>query len=98
MAKKVRTKKNIKTAKKTYGSPFTIYWKKENYLFITIGFALLIAGYYLMSLGDWDSSSALFFSPIILIIAYLLVFPASILFRKKEDSEKPEQESKSIQS
>ncbi|MFO7446476.1 MAG: hypothetical protein R6W90_08920 [Ignavibacteriaceae bacterium] len=87
MAKTVK-KKSIHTAKKKYTSPFGIYWEKKNYLFLFLGFALLILGYFVMSMGDWDSFPSLVISPIILFIAYILIFPASILYRKKE-SEKP---------
>lgn len=88
MAKTVR-KRNVKTSKKTYASPFKIYWEKKNYFFFYLGFVLLIAGYYVMSIGKWNSTASLVFSPIILFITYIFVFPAAILFRnrKKESQE-----------
>jgi len=85
MAKAVK-KRNVKTVKKVLTSPFKIYWNKKNYLFLFLGFLLLIVGFYAMSIGSWDSFSALYISPIILFIAYLLIFPASIFSRVKEDS------------
>lgn len=92
MTKTVK-RKNIRTTKKTYSSPFGIYWEKKNYFFLFLGFALLVIGYYVMSLGNWDSVTALIVSPIILCIAYLLIFPASILYKKKEENpESTEQE------
>ncbi len=88
MAKTVR-KRNVKASKKAFVSPFKIYWEKRNYFFFYLGFVLLIAGYYVMSLGKWNSTASLVFSPIILIVAYIFVFPAAILFRnrKKEGQE-----------
>ncbi len=87
MAKTVK-RKNIRTTKKASTSPFGIYWEKPNYFFLFLGFALLVIGYFVMSLGNWDSVAALTISPIILCIAYILIFPASILYRKKEDNSK----------
>ena len=84
MAKKVQ-KKNFRKTKKTAApvSPFSIYWTKENYYFLFLGFAVIILGFYLMSLGSWDSTTALVFSPILLFIGYMVVFPASILYKKR---------------
>jgi membrane protein YdbS with pleckstrin-like domain len=89
MAKKVK-RKNIRPAKKVFVSPFNIYWKKKNYLLLLIGFVLLFAGYYFMSINPWNSTPALYISPIILVIAYVIIFPASILYRGKESPEKTE--------
>lgn len=83
MAKAVR-KKSTKVSKKLYSSPFKIYWTSENYKLLIAGFILVIGGFYFMSLGSWDSTSSLFISPIILGIAYFLIFPASIMFKKKK--------------
>ncbi len=79
---KVR-KSNIRTAKVTYASPFSIYWTKENYIYLGIGILTLIIGFYLLSSGNWDSSISLNVAPILLVIGYLVVLPLSILFRKK---------------
>jgi len=85
MAKVVK-KSNIKVAKKL-PSPFLIYWEKSNYLLLIIGLMLLILGFFAMSIGSWDSFSSLVISPIILSIAYVLIFPIAILYRKKSKSE-----------
>jgi uncharacterized membrane protein len=84
MAKKVQ-KKSFRKTKKTAApvSPFSIYWTKENYYFLFLGFAVIILGFYLMSVGSWDSTAALVFSPILLFIGYMLIFPASILYKKR---------------
>jgi len=44
---------------------------------------LIILGFYFMSLGEWDSSSSLVVSPILLFLGFVVVMPASILYRKK---------------
>ncbi|MFZ0452103.1 MAG: hypothetical protein WCE54_08270 [Ignavibacteriaceae bacterium] len=83
MAKTVK-KRNIRTTKKVAASPFNIYWKKKNYILLFAGFVLLFAGYYIMSIKPWNSFPALNISPVILIIAYVVIFPAAILFREKK--------------
>ena len=84
MAKKVK-RKNIRKSKKDKVriSPFSIYWEKGNYTLLIFGFAVIIIGFYIMSIGQWDSVTSLVISPILLFIGYVLIFPASIFFRKK---------------
>ena len=93
MAKKVQ-KKSSKQAKKNWVSPFNIYWEKKNYILLFAGIIVLIIGYLVMSDGKWNSTSALVFSPIILGIAYLLIFPLSIFSsRKNQNSENKAEQS-----
>ncbi len=80
---KVQSKKNIRKTKKMI-SPFNIYWRKGNYILLFIGLAVIILGFIFMSMGSWDSFPSLFISPILLIVGYLLILPASILYMKKE--------------
>jgi uncharacterized membrane protein len=81
-------KKNVKTSTKSLPSPFNIYWEKTNYLLFGLGMLLIILGFYFMSLGEWDSSSSLVISPILLFLGFVVVMPASILFRKKNTEQK----------
>ena len=87
-----KTKKKSAIAKKNLVSPFNIYWDKKNYLFLFLGFGLLIVGYYVMSIGSWDSTESLIFSQIILVIAYILIFPLSIFSKKKEITDKSKED------
>lgn len=87
-----KIKKKSLASKKIISSPFSIYWDKKNYLFLILGFALLVIGYYLMSLGSWDSTESLILSPIILVIAYILIFPLSIFSGKKDSADKSKAE------
>jgi len=84
-------KKASKTFKRSFQSPFGIYWEKKNYLFLLTGFVLLVVGFYVMSIGPWDSFPSLVISPILLIIAYILIFPASIFYKKKEEKANSEE-------
>jgi len=83
MAKAVK-KKSVKSSKKTFVSPFNIYWDKTNYILLFAGILFVIVGFYVMSIGEWDSTTSLVISPIILFIGYVIIFPLSILFRKKD--------------
>jgi hypothetical protein len=76
-------KKNVKASAKSLPSPFNIYWERTNYLLFGLGMLLIVLGFYFMSLGEWDSSSSLVVSPILLFLGFVVVMPASILYRKK---------------
>jgi len=75
--------KKQNSRKSSFVSPFNNYWSKENYIFLAVGILLLFIGYGLMGQGEWDSSMSLTLSPIVLLIAYLIVFPLSIFYKKK---------------
>ncbi|MGE5362769.1 MAG: DUF3098 domain-containing protein [Bacteroidota bacterium] len=79
----VSSKKSVRTVKKTYASPFSIYWEKNNYMLLLAGVLVLIAGFFLMSRGEWNSSASLYVSPILLIAGYLIILPLSIFYKKK---------------
>jgi membrane protein YdbS with pleckstrin-like domain len=72
MATKIK-KKTIKQTKKTSVSPFNI------------GLVSTIIGFYFMTIGPWDSVSSLVISPILLFIAYIIIFPLSMFLRKKTE-------------
>lgn len=86
MAKPVR-KKQTHNAKKSFVSPFNIYWEKKNYYLLFAGIGIIILGFFLMSVGPWNSFTSLVISPIVLVIGYLFVLPGSIFYRKKESEE-----------
>lgn len=79
-----KTRKSIRSQKKKALSPFKDYWSKENYYLIGLGFLILIIGFILMAQGSWNNPLSLTISPIVLLIAYLIVFPIAILYRKKK--------------
>lgn len=90
MATKIKRKKT-KQLRKTSVSPFNIYWEKKNYLLLILGLAVTIIGFYFMTIGPWDSFSSLVISPIILFIAYVIIFPLSIFLRKKSEKEQAQE-------
>lgn len=84
MATKIR-KKTVKQTKKISVSPFNIYWDKKNYYLLALGLCVTIIGFYFMTIDPWDSFSSLVISPILLFIAYVIIFPLSIFLKKKSD-------------
>jgi FtsH-binding integral membrane protein len=86
MAKQIK-KKTIKQTKKTSVSPFNIYWDKKNYYLLALGLVVTIIGFYFMTIGPWDSFSSLVVSPILLFLAYIIIFPLSIFLRKRAEKE-----------
>lgn len=90
MAKKVKRKNTRGQKKAERVSPFNIYWTKKNYTFLFIGMAVIVIGFYFMSLGPWNSFTSLVISPILLVIGYVIIFPVSILYKKKAEDKKEE--------
>jgi len=86
MAKKVK-KRHTKQTKKVRISPFSIYWEKKNYHFLALGIIVIIVGFYMLSVGSWNSFSSLVIAPILLVAGYVLIFPLSIFYRKKNKKE-----------
>lgn len=82
---KTAKKRSVKRTKKSFVSPFNIYWKKNNYMLLLAGIVVIIAGYIFMSMGSWNSTPSLYISPILLVIGYLIIIPFSILYRGKEE-------------
>ncbi|OGU37113.1 MAG: hypothetical protein A2068_11090 [Ignavibacteria bacterium GWB2_35_6b] len=82
-----KVRKAITSKKQIEKSPFNNYWIKENYIFLLIGILVLILGFFLMAQDPYDSQLSLSFSPIVLLFAYIIIFPLSILFRKKKSKE-----------
>ena len=89
MATKIK-KRTIKQTKKVSVSPFNNYWNKTNYYMLGLGLVVTLIGFYVMSIGPWNSFSSLVLSPIILFIAYVIIFPLSIFIRKKSEKENPQ--------
>jgi hypothetical protein len=78
---KPKSKKQAKIIK----SPFNNYWNKNNYVILGFGIGIIILGFILMAQSPWDNPLSLSYSPIILLIAYLIVFPLSILYKSKKN-------------
>lgn len=79
-----KEKKTVHVKKSSKESPFSFYWTKLNYLLFGLGFVVLILGYFLLSTNPWDGFTSLTLSPVVLLLAYIVIFPLSILFIRKK--------------
>lgn len=57
---------------------------QRNFQIFGIGILILILGFFLMSFGPWDNPLSRSVSPLVLLSAYLVVFPVAILYGKAE--------------
>lgn len=80
---KIKSKTPGLKAAKPFKSPFSIYWTKQNYMILAAGIVLTLLGFYFLSGKPWDTTHALVIAPVVLFIAYTVVFPLSILYRTK---------------
>ena len=60
---------------------------KTNYILFGIGLYLIILGYILMGKGEVYSFQSLTLAPIMLFIGYIIVIPASLIYRDKNSLE-----------
>lgn len=77
--------KDMKTKKKAQKKPKVLEWPliRENYLLFGLGILVLIIGYFLLTIGPWDSFWSRTLAPIVLVVGYLVVIPVAILHGKK---------------
>ena len=60
---------------------------KINYILFGIGLTLIILGYILMGKDEVYSFQSLTLAPIMLFIGYIIVIPASLIYRDKNSLE-----------
>ena len=63
---------------------------KINYILFGTGLTLIILGYILMGKGEVYSFQSLTLAPIMLFIGYIIVIPASLIYRDKSSLEAEE--------
>ena len=78
MARTIEKKKKFKEKH----VPSIIIGKRKKTLFL-VGFFLLILGYFFMAQPPVYGFMSLHLAPIILIIAYLIIFPIAIMIKDK---------------
>ena len=86
MAKPVKRRGKGKAVTLKSSLPF----QTENYILFAIGIGVLILGYIALSIGPWDSFMSLTLAPVLLVLAFCIIFPVAILYKKKikqQDSE-----------
>lgn len=83
-----------KNKAKILTSPFKDYWNKQNYILFALGLLIIVGGFILMAQDPWNNSISLTISPIVLLVAYIIVIPLSILYKKKNPTLKEDVSSK----
>ena len=56
---------------------------RTNYVLFVSGLVLIIFGYVIMSTGEVNSFQSLTLAPIMLFLGYIIVIPASLVYRDK---------------
>ena len=57
-------------------------FSKRNYILFFAGILFIIIGYIVMSSGETYSFQSLSIAPIMLFIGYIILIPASLIYRK----------------
>ena len=58
-------------------------FSRTNYVLFASGLVLIIFGYVIMSTGEVNSFQSLTLAPIMLFIGYIILIPASLLYRDR---------------
>ena len=77
--------KEVKKKAKKNTIPKELPFGRDNLLILGIGLAILVIGYVLMAQPPVDSFWSLTLSPIVLMIAYLIVIPYAIMHGHKKN-------------
>lgn len=80
-----KSKKQIRQKLSSKKPAWRIPLNQNNFKIFGLGLFLIIVGFIIMTIQPWDSIFALTISPIILLIAYFIVFPFGILTQKKNN-------------
>ena len=64
------------------------FFGKKNYLGLLLGVALLVLGFFLLGMRPADNKIAMNVAPFVLIFAYAIILPVSILMDKDKDGKK----------
>tara|TARA_Y100001960_G_scaffold147555_1_gene156087 strand:- start:216 stop:455 length:240 start_codon:yes stop_codon:yes gene_type:complete len=59
-------------------------YSRKNYILFISGIIMIILGYIIMATGETNSFQSLSLAPIILFIGYLVLIPASLIYKDKE--------------
>jgi hypothetical protein len=74
-----------RTSARKKPSPESLPFTRVNYQIMAVGLALILAGYIALSQEPWDGVMPLVVAPILLVLGYIVVIPAGILYRSKTE-------------
>lgn len=78
-----KVQRKRKSSRRLLDAPKAELPQKINYLILVAGVAVLLVGYFVMSMGDDISPVSVTIAPIILFIGYCIIIPLGIIYRKK---------------
>jgi predicted tellurium resistance membrane protein TerC len=64
------------------------FFSKKNYLGVLLALLLLLIGFFLLGRGPADNGLAMNVAPFILVLAFVVVLPISIMMGKGKDEKK----------
>lgn len=79
MAKNIRKK----TEKLDYSNLFPPYLQIGNYIILLFGLLILIVGFYLMTLGEWNDPISLTVAPLVVLFGFIVIIPLGIFYKFK---------------
>ena len=82
-----------KVAAKRKSTSATLPFTKRNYQILGVGLLTIILGYVALSQQPWDSTMPLVVAPILLVLGYCVIIPLGILYRHKNVTPAPAEES-----
>lgn len=54
---------------------------KSHVILYAIGLGVMVLGYMLLSVGPWDNPVSRSVAPLVLLLAYIVIFPLAILWK-----------------
>lgn len=57
---------------------------KRNIQLYLLGLVVLVVGYIVLSIGPWDNPLSRSVAPLILLLAYLVIFPLAVMAKDKK--------------
>ena len=85
-------RRSAKKINKQLVSPFSNYWTSKNYIMLAIGVIVAIVGFLFMTVNPFDSFESLYISPILLVLAFLVIIPYSIFVKDKKTQNEESQQ------
>ena len=73
--------------KKTTAWPPALPITKRNLMYYLAGFVVLVIGFLFISMGPWDNPFSRTYGPLLLLLAYLVIFPLAVLTRENSDKQ-----------
>ncbi|HXK50600.1 MAG TPA: hypothetical protein PKW56_09050 [Clostridiales bacterium] len=68
-----------------------LYFTGKNYIVFAIGLGVLVIGFYLMSVGPYNSFWSLTLSPVLVLFSLIVIFPYGIMKNFRNEGSKSQE-------